>query len=215
MRSFNVKILGCIGLLAALAIILGCGSGNDLLDTTAFQYSASIVPQDGEEKTWDIDVVQAACDATTAEDFFDMAAVATVETDSTAPDLRINSYVVQVTPKQGVYSQDLGATWISFSPPTLSSALTSLTYLDDTVVLNSGGTLEFDALIWTAGQKRLYLSEIQAALSNNSTYAQFARTQYNVHVTFYATTIENDDDITMDADMTIYLTNVNRCSAAE
>ena len=57
MRSFKVKLWGSIVLLAGFAIVLGCGSGTDLLDDIGYRYRISSAnPSDRGAETKDIDV---------------------------------------------------------------------------------------------------------------------------------------------------------------
>jgi hypothetical protein len=208
MRPFNVKLLCWIGLLACFAFVMGCGSG-DLLDTIAFQYSASMVPMDGDTLTDDIDIYQSTC-ASGTESFYDLSARVTVETDSTASSIRINRYVVYVTPLHGVYSPDAGASYIAYDPPELSPALTSLTYLDDQVVIDSNGKLQFDMLIWPHAYKLSFRNEISAVVGS-ALNAIYSDSVYSVHVDFYATDTENNQDVTFEADMSINLLAVSNC----
>jgi hypothetical protein len=135
MRSFNVKLWGCIGTICVMAMIFGCGSGNDLLDETGQRYTASIAIQDLDEETLTVDAIQDFCDDD-VEDFGDATASVTVGVSTDAPGITLQSYVLEYFPLE---SEDGTGTIVM--PPTLDSPLTGGgTGID----IPSGGSATFE-----------------------------------------------------------------------
>ena len=105
MRPFNVMLVCCIGLLIGLATIIGCGSGDDLLDEPGTRYNAYAIPQDADEDTQEIDVWSSDCNGT-AEGLTPFSVKIIIEADSTASNFTVPTYDVYFRPNEGTYCEE-------------------------------------------------------------------------------------------------------------
>ncbi len=105
MRPFNMKLLCCIGLLMGVAmIILGCGSGGDLLDQPGYRYTAYMTLEDAdEENVIEIDIYQIPdCNGDGVTDdpepFTDVLATINIDVDEDAPGITLKGYTIEYIP---------------------------------------------------------------------------------------------------------------------
>lgn len=133
MRSFNVKLWGCIGTICVVAMIIGCGGG-DLLDETGQRYSASIAIKDLGEETLTVDVIQSYCDSD-VEDYGDATAAVSVTVSEDALGITLESYSIEYIPLE---SEDGTGTIVM--PPTLDGPLTGG---NSGIDIGSGGSEDF------------------------------------------------------------------------
>jgi len=215
MRPFNVKLLCCIGLLTGLAIVMGCGSGGDLLDETATRYSAYATPQDTGGDTQEIDVIQDDCNGT-AEDFLPFDVKITVTTDSTAASFYVNSYDVYLRPNEGTYcEQDTPATGCIMEdltaaelPPLTGTVLNPRHFSYSSPLIQKNQIISLDGLlVWTQcdkdyfvytvlGTDPMYIEEITdptTGLGIGIFENQTIDFTYDMQVVLHCTTIEGED----------------------
>ena len=151
MRPFNVKLLCCIGLLAGLAVVIGCGAGGDLLDETGQRYTANIAIQELDEETLSVDVIQDFCD-TDVEDYGPASAAVNFAVDVNAPGITLQNYTIEYIP---LPSEDGTGTIVM--PPTLDSPLTGGNLGIDIV---SGGTAAFEITCISVDTKEEYRRKV-------------------------------------------------------
>ena len=116
MRSFNVKLWGCIGIICVMAMIIGCGGG-DLMDETGQRYTASVAIQDLGENTLNIDVIQNFCDSD-PEDYGDVSAEVSVGVSADALGITLQGYTIEYIPLE---SEDGSGNLVT--PPALDGPL--------------------------------------------------------------------------------------------
>ena len=103
MRRFNLKFTGFIGILAALALFIGCGGSDGFLDEANGRFTYSLTLDDGGQSEDEIDILQSNCDgnATSSdddEDFFATIGTITVSVASDAPGLTLKDYSIRYIP---------------------------------------------------------------------------------------------------------------------
>jgi hypothetical protein len=223
MRSFNVKLLCCIGLLAGLAMIIGCGSGGDLLDEVGFRYSASVVTVlDGDEETSNLDFQSDDCDGniSTIDDdtnVYTWTMEVSVTSQTSTAQLRVNSFTVTLIPLDGLYLDDATLDYTPMTPITLPAQLGNLTYQYNTPLLLAAGSMSFTMpILWSPQDKFYYLDLLEEAPPTgaglSATEALNSENSYTVRVVLHCSDSENSDfDITL-PDTTISLWDVWRCS---
>ena len=164
MRPFNVKLLGCIGIIMVLAMIInGCGSGNDLLDEVGGRTVANLEISDGgDDDTQAIDTaVITDCDANgVADDPEDpltpVSAIVSVSVATNAPGVHLLSYVVNFIPVPTVGRDNLEHT-----PPTLPSKSGQFNSVD----VDSGSSGSDSILIMSVDQKLYVDTQFTAAIT--------------------------------------------------
>lgn len=176
MRSFNVKLWSCIGVLAGLAIILGCGSGSDLLDEAGYRYQISLAtPKDRNTATSDIDVYLTCDDLTSngdeGEDSLTKASVTlTFLSGADQPDAWVYRIQIEYTLIEAV-----GA-------PSATPAIPTNTYNMDIFIPGDGGSGTDDVDLLTILDKEAYRALIGTGDNGSSTEAVF-----QVHLTAFLT----------------------------
>jgi hypothetical protein len=175
MRPFNVKLLGCIGLILISAMVIqGCGSGNDLLDEVGGRNVFELTLSDaGEEGVHEIDIFQTAdCDGdlttTDPEDFTEVDGIIAVSVASDAPGLQLISYVVHYHAVPGVDTVGVVQT-----PPAIASKQGQF----NSFFVDSGGEYEDSIIVMTIDQKYALVNDLAAA-----TYANVATVLYNIEI---------------------------------
>lgn len=207
MRPFNVKLWGCIGLLAGLAIILGCGSGTDLLDEVGYRYQISVASvEDRNVATSDIDVFQTCDDVVTNgtedEDSLIKAQVSlTFLSGEDQPDVWVYRIQIEYTLIERVGGD------LSKTPNIPTNA-----YNVDIFVPGEGGTGSADVDLLTIADKEAYRLVVGNDDNGAATEAVF-----QVHVTAYLTyspeSPSNDLEITKN--FTINVGNYEAASCTE
>jgi len=178
MRPFNVKLLGCIGLILISAMVIhGCGSGNDLLDEVGGRYVFDLELADGgEDAVHQIDLVQILdCDADgTADDpedpLTDVIGTISVEVVDDAPGVTMLSYVVNYYPTPGVDSGGIVRT-----PP----AITSKSGQFNSFFVDSGGSNADSIIVMTHDQKNTLVNALAA---DPATYGNVVTVLYSIEV---------------------------------
>ena len=218
-----VKFLGIFLSFAVLGFwLFGC-SGSDLLDEDRYRYSISISPQNGDDDTDDIDVVQSDCNGT-AEDMGDFNTVVSIIANSDVPDLQINSFRVHFSPVRGMYWTSYISsppTNVAFTPPELVFPLNDFEFQFDQPRVMENGTLQFEIRIWSEGMKNFYVYNILAVqeglgdlvpnlLGVTIIEAETATTEYDVHITFECTDSEGNE-FELEADENIDMANYDNC----
>ena len=150
MRPFNVKLLCCIGLFG-FAIILGCGSGGDLLDEPGQRYTANIAIKDPKDETLSVDVIQDYCEADW-EDYYPASAAVEFAVDANAPGITLTGYTLEYIPLE---SEDGTGTIVM--PPTLDSPLRGGNLGID---IASGGSASFDITCMSVDTKEEYRRKV-------------------------------------------------------
>lgn len=151
MRSFNVTLCCCIGLLAGLAIFTGCGSDTDLLDETGQRYTANIAIQDLNAETLTVDVIQDFCDSE-AEDYGPASAAVDFAVDPNAPGITLTGYTLEYIP---LPSEDGTGTIVM--PPPLDSPLPGGNLGID---IASAGTASFEITCMSVDTKEEYRRKV-------------------------------------------------------
>jgi hypothetical protein len=176
MRPFNVKLLGCIGLILISAMVIhGCGSGNDLLDEVGGRNVFELVLSDaGEEGSHEIDIVQNPdCDGdlTTSdpEDFTELDGIITVTVAADAPGLTLLSYVVHYHAVPGV--DTVGVVQV---PPAIASKQGQF----NSFFVDSGDSYTDSLILMTIDQKYTLVDDLAA----DATYTNVATVLYNIEV---------------------------------
>ena len=145
MRPFNVKLWGCIGIMCVVAMIIGCGGG-DLLDETTQRYSATISVKDLDEDTLTVDAVRNYCgQSNTPEEFGDATASITVNVAKDALGVILKNYVLEYIPLE---SEDGSGAVVM--PPALDGPLTGG---NSSVIIVSGGNRIFEITCMSADTK--------------------------------------------------------------
>lgn len=203
MRPNGNKLISAIGLLVTLSLLIGCGSGNDLLDQEETRYSAYAQPFDGgEESTNEIDVVQDVCDtetdATTGvvtityEPFlpFDVNVIVESDLDSGA-EFIVESYEVSLRANHGSYLNV--ATWVTIAaaamPGLTDTDLNPLSYSTSSPVITPGSTVTLDLPVWSQGDKVAYGFVVLSAIGTSVGNTDFF---YDVRVVLHCRNIEDD-----------------------
>ena len=150
MRPFNVKLLCCMGLFCS-AIILGCGSGGDLLDEPGQRYTANIAIKDLDEETISVDVIQSMCDSE-PEEYYPASAAVEFAVDANAPGITLTGYTLEYFPLE---SEDGTGTIVM--PPTLDSPLRGGNLGID---IASGGSASFDITCISVDTKEEYRRKV-------------------------------------------------------
>jgi hypothetical protein len=156
MRPFNVKLLGCIGLLIGLAGIIGCGS-SDLLDEVGQRYSATVEIQDFSDIDLGIDIAQDDCDldATTTddgEDYGPAIANVTISVATNTPGITLQSYTIEYIPQLSS-TGDAGTP--TLMPTDLEDPLPGVYNID----IASGGSKTFSITCMSVDTKQEYRNE--------------------------------------------------------
>ena len=150
MRPFNVKLLCCMGLFCS-AIILGCGSGGDLLDEPGQRYKANIAIKDLEEERLTVDVIKDYCESDW-EDYGPASAAVEFAVDANAPGITLTGYTLEYFPLE---SEDGTGTIVM--PPTLDSPLRGGNLGID---IASGGSASFDITCISVDTKQEYRRKV-------------------------------------------------------
>jgi hypothetical protein len=236
MRPLNVKLWGCIGLLAGFVILFGCSSSNDLLDQTGTQYSAYAIPQDQDgEDVQEIDVWSHACD-TDDESIYPFDVKIVVTTSENTADFYIESYDVNFRPNTGVYCEDnfpaaCGCTEEDLTaaqmPDLTGTVLNPKSYSYSSPVIKPSTTTTLGGLlVWTQGDKAYYagtvlnaepMTEPHTYLDNSTCYEwgnerQTADLTYDLQVVLHCRTVENVE-VTITTPWTpVHFLDVDTCS---
>jgi hypothetical protein len=129
------------------AIILGCGSGGDLLDEPGQRYTANIAIKDLGEERLTVDVIQDYCESDW-EDYGPAAAAVDFAVDANAPGITLIGYTLEYIPLE---SEDGTGTIVM--PPTLDSPLRGGNLGYD---IPSGGSASFDITCMSVDTKEEY-----------------------------------------------------------
>jgi hypothetical protein len=182
MRPFNVKLWSCIGLLIGFligsAIIIGCGSGNDLLDEVGGRTVVDLSLSDaGNSGVHEIDIVQNLdCDGDPTtndpEDFFEVTGTITVTVADDAPGLTMLSYVVNYYAVPGADSKGVIQT-----PPAIESKQGQFNSFD----VDSGASNSDTIIVMTIDQKLALASELWGAGADPA-YTNVDTVLYNIEV---------------------------------
>ena len=202
MRPFNVKLLCCFGLLAGLAIIVGCGS-SDLLDPLAgndYLASISLTGGDGDAPN-DLEVFASAdCDgnATTDDPEPGLAGIVgtlTIQSSADAPFLQIRQYRVDYIPQQSPLIG--GGTDL---PPALEPPET----VEQTINVQPNGTVSAPLNnIMTIDTKLFYAFDPDGL-------GTFAQGIYVIRVTLYGED-ENNQSVTLPIDTVVRMMDIDNC----
>jgi len=203
MRAFHVKLWGCIGLLAGFAIILGCGSGTDLLDEVGYRYQISVVvPSDRNVDTSDIDVFQ-TCD--------DVLSNGDEDEDSiTKAQVALTFLSEKETPDVWVYHITMEYTLLeSTGTPAATPSIPTNAFNVDIFIPGDGGTNTTDVDLLTIADKEAY----KAVIGNNDAGAA-VEAVFQVHVTAYLTYSPEspNDDLQITHNFTINVGNYESAS---
>jgi hypothetical protein len=235
MRPKILKLYGIIGVLTAIAIFIGCGGGNDLLDEESTRYNAYAIPQDGDEDREEIDVVFRDCDdnATTGDDTepnypFDVKVV--IESDEDAAEFRVESYTVRFRRNHGSYheaslaaAEDLDADEM---PDLTGTVLNPVNYETSSPVVGPGDTLTIEGLtVWTYWDKIFYkdtvlngfnppLGELVFISAGGFSYYEedLASMAYDMQVTLHCRTLEDYEFDIKTPWTPVVFADVNACS---
>jgi hypothetical protein len=215
MRPFNVKLMGCIGLLIVLAIITACGSSGDLLDETGTKYNAYVLPQDGysDQTKYEVDVFSHLCDSGDYEGIYATYVKVVVEADTTDPDFYVRSYDVTLQANHGTYREANGADARGYTvedltesemPDFAGTVLNPLHYTYSSPLITGGSTVELtQLLLWSHGDKDYYTGTVlnvapygDETVSDtvfSITYSEESTTDfvYDVQVVLHCVTVEN------------------------
>jgi hypothetical protein len=209
MRQFNVKLWGCIGLLAGLSIILGCGSGTDLLDQTGYRYQISLaVPEDRNVSTSDIDVYQSCndvySDGDEDEDSITKAQVeVTFQSQSDTPDIWVYRVQIEYTLLEAFGTPD--------NTPVIPTNISNV----DIFIPGDGGTSTASIDLLTITDKEIY-----TALIGNNDNGIAVEAVFQVRLTAYLTyspsSPNSDSAIEVTKDFTINVGNyyTDSCNSA-
>ena len=219
MRPFNVKLVCCIGLfIVAATIIIGCGSGSDLLDEVGYRYTAHVTTViDGEEETSNLDIGADDCDlnASTPDDdtlVYSWTIALMVEADENTPDLRVNGFTVTLTPIDGLYEDDATGDMIPMTPITMPAQLGNLTYQYTTPLLMQNGSIEFTMpILWSPQDKFYYLDLLEDMAGLSPTEALRSENSYTVHIVLHCSDKENNTFDVPVPDTTVSFWDVWRC----
>ena len=235
MRPNGKKLISAIGLMVTLSIFIGCGSGSDLLDEEETRYNAVALPFDGtQDSTNEIDVppLITDCDGNgTADDPeeglfpFDIQVIIDSDVDSGA-DFRVESYDVTLRPNHGAYTEfgspdvivSLDASQI---PALTGTAINPLSYSISSPVIKPGIQTTLDLLIWSQGDKSVYVQIVDDMPIMDETITVGAFTiyewetadfVYDVQVVLHCRTLENDTFTITTPWTPVHFANFNRCS---
>ena len=205
MRSFNVKLWGCIGLFAGFAIILGCGSGSDLLDESGYRYQiSSAVPQDRDVDTSDIDIFQTCDDVVSNGD--------EGEDDITKAAVTLKFLSSEDQPDVWVYRIQIEYTLLEYQgSPASTPSIPTNTYDMDIFIPGDGGTSTAEVDLLTITDKAAYLGIVGNNDAGAATEAVF-----QVHITAFLTYSPESpiDDLRISNDFPISVGNFETASCS-
>jgi hypothetical protein len=231
MRPFNVKLMGCIGLLIVLAIIAGCGSSGDLLDETGTKYNAYVLPQDGysDETKYEVDVFSHLCDSGDYESLFAAYVQVIIEADDTDPDFYVKSYDIILQPNHGTYYEADGSDPRGYTvedltasemPDFAGTVLNPLHYSYSSPLITGGSTVTLtQLLLWSHGDKEYYTGTVLNTapfgdeLINGTTYEeQTTDFVYDVQVVLHCMSVENKEFTITTPQTPFHFLDVETCS---
>lgn len=181
--SLLMMIVGLLGFYA-------CGS-SDVLDEVGQRYVSSLVIEDNDEETLDIDVIQDMCDNET-ETFTNVFGVLTLSVADNAAGMTLRSYSIQYTPLDS--PDGSGAT---VTPPALVSPGDGFSDFD----VAAGESGEFTFTCMSIDTKEEYEGERPAGLDIG---------RYRIRFTFHFENTQGED-IDIQVDRTVYLGNYDNC----
>lgn len=207
MRSFNVKLWSCIAILTVLAmIVVGCGSGNDLLDEVGQRYTASIEIEDNGEGTLTVDIARELCDSD-FEDYGPTIANVTVAVSSDAPGITLQSYTIQYIPQLSPDSTNK-----LVMPPDLADGFTGSYSVD----IASGSSGTFSLTCMSTDTKEEYRTKVGFVVVDNRPTEYYwippllEEGRYTIRFTFNFLNTEGQTE-TITKDATVYLGDFDNC----
>jgi hypothetical protein len=194
-----------------LAIIVGCGSGGDLLDEVGQRYTATLEIEDFAGLDLAIDIAQDDCDAnaTTTDDFEEYGpAIANIDisVSSDAPGITLQSYSIQYIQ---LPSEDGTGTIVT--PPDLDDPLPGFYNID----IPSGGSATFPLTCMSVDTKEEYRLKLGWTEFNDGNLRFWVSPgldegRYTIRFTFTFMNTEGHTE-TIVRDATVWLGDFDNC----